>query len=267
MRRARLIACLAVLTFAAPSLAALRTIDNVAYGSGPQQTMDVYLPEPATTPSPVIFVVHGGIWRMADKKGSEVVTNKAPYYQQKGYAVVSANYTMALNVLPSTQVDDLRLALQAVHDHAKEWNVDPQRLVLMGHSAGAQLVAMLAAQPNGTISPRDAILLDAAGLDVSSIMAKPHPGFYNEVFGSDPAVWKANSPIDALAPSMGPLLLVCATHSMWCQNSEEFIARAKVKGVRIEYFEANKDHMHMSDDIGKDMDYTTKIDQFIAAVF
>lgn len=113
---------------------------DIAYGDGPLQTLDVF---PAKEPGATINVfTHGGFWRFLDKSDHTMVA--APMLDA-GATVVLLNYTLAPAVAVPDQVEMLRTALAWVYRNAERYNGDPDKLFISGHSAGANLTAMLAA--------------------------------------------------------------------------------------------------------------------------
>jgi acetyl esterase/lipase len=194
--------------------AGARLIQNVAYGSDPKQSMDIYVPSNAHN-APVVFMVHGGAWMIGDKGNSGVVQNKVDYFLPKGYIFISANYRMVPQVGVMTEADDVAHALAYAQEHAANWGGDPSRFVLMGHSAGAHLVMLLSAVPSiwqsaGAKPWRGTVALDSAAYNVVSIMSSQHQGFYDRVFGNDQKLWQEASPTLQLSSAPPPMLLVCS---------------------------------------------------------
>lgn len=103
------------------------------------QTLDVYAPAKGKG-LPVVFWIHGGGWQAGDK--SEVHT-KPEVFNEKGFVFVSTNYRLLPKVDMATLTRDVAKAIRWVHDHIAEYGGDPKRLWIMGHSAGAQLAALL----------------------------------------------------------------------------------------------------------------------------
>jgi arylformamidase len=103
------------------------------------QTLDVYSPSNAKN-LPVVFWIHGGGWQAGDK--SEVYI-KPQVFNDKGFVFVSTNYRLLPNVDMATLTRDVAKSIRWVHDHIAEHGGDPKRLLIMGHSAGAQLAALL----------------------------------------------------------------------------------------------------------------------------
>src|SRR3954447_19047024 len=104
-----------------------------------RQTLDVYSP-PHAKGLPVVFWIHGGGWQAGDK--SEVYT-KPQVFNAKGFVFVSTNYRLLPDVDMATLTRDVAKSIRWVHDHIAEHGGDPNRLLIMGHSAGAQLAALL----------------------------------------------------------------------------------------------------------------------------
>jgi acetyl esterase/lipase len=114
----------------------------IPYGADPLQRMDIHhLKSKYKEKRPVIFFVHGGGWTTEDKSNTRFY---ALEWVKNGYTVVSINYRLAPNVHHPVQIEDCALALRWVADNIKEYGGDPDRIALVGHSAGAHLVALLA---------------------------------------------------------------------------------------------------------------------------
>ena len=103
------------------------------------QTLDVYAPANGKN-LPVVFWIHGGGWQGGDK--AEVYV-KPQVFNGKGFLFVSTNYRLWPNVDMATLTRDVAKSIRWVHDHIAEHGGDPKRLIIMGHSAGAQLAALL----------------------------------------------------------------------------------------------------------------------------
>src|SRR5215208_2901531 len=104
-----------------------------------RQVLDVYSP-PNAKNLPVVFWIHGGGWQAGDKTGVQI---KPKVFVEKGFVFVSTNYRLLPNVDMATIVRDVAKSIRWVHDHIAEHGGDPKRLLVMGHSAGAQLAAIL----------------------------------------------------------------------------------------------------------------------------
>src|SRR5205814_7166741 len=104
-----------------------------------RQVLDVYSARNAKN-LPVVFWIHGGGWQAGDKSDVHV---KPQVFMDKGFVFVSTNYRLLPSVDMATIVHDVAKSIRWVHDHIAEHGGDPKRLLIMGHSAGAQLAALL----------------------------------------------------------------------------------------------------------------------------
>src|SRR5437773_33053 len=104
-----------------------------------RQVLDVYTP-PNAKNLPVVFWIHGGGWQAGDKTSVQV---KPQAFMDKGFVFVSTNYRLLPSVDMETIFRDIAKSIHWVHDHIAEHGGDPQRLLIMGHSAGAQLAALV----------------------------------------------------------------------------------------------------------------------------
>ncbi len=122
--------------------AAQRCFQDVVYGRGLNETLDIFPSDQATDKAPVVVFIHGGYWRSLDKADHSFV---APAFTAQGAHVVVPNYALC----PAVTVADI--TLQMVKCVAWVWrNIhrfggDPTRITLVGHSAGVHLAAMLLA--------------------------------------------------------------------------------------------------------------------------
>lgn len=248
-------------------------VRDVAYGNDPAQHFDVYLPANARN-APVLFYVHGGGWANGDKTNPGL-ENKLAYWLPKGYAVVSADYRLVPKATPLQQAQDIAHAVATVQAHAQEWKLDPERLVLMGHSAGAHLVVLLGAKPSlladaGARRPRAVVSLDSGALDVPALMSLPRvPQLYHQAFGSDHREWVAASPTDQLTRGALPMLLVCSSErrvpTSPCDEANGFARKAATLGVTTQVLPEPMQHGEINHDLGLPSAYTTAVGQYIDA--
>ena len=178
-------------TGAAASMpAGVRVLRDISYGSAPLQRFDVWLPAQVKPGAPVIFMVHGGGWRRGDKHMATVVDNKVARWVPRGFIFISTNYRMLPGTGPIDQARDVALALATAQQKAASWSGDASKFIVMGHSAGAHLVALLGVSPDMVVAAGArpwlaTIPLDSAALDVPQIMEKRHMRLYDPAFGKD----------------------------------------------------------------------------------
>lgn len=244
---------------------------DLAYGSHERQVLDVYA-QPKISGAPIILMVHGGGWRHGDKGMGRVVDDKVARWVPKGFVFVSTNYRLMPDADPRQQADDIATAVKFVRDNAAQWGGDPQRIVLMGHSAGAHLIALLTAAPTQFgFDSNDwlgAVSLDSGALDVEAIMNRKHMRLYDKAFGDDRALWQRASPIRQLEAAGPPMLLVCSSErrDQPCVENSRFADAARKLGRRTEVMPQAMSHGEINHLLGDDAGYTAAVETFLSSL-
>lgn len=109
-------------------------------GGHERHKLDLYLPEKAGGPLPLIIWVHGGGWQNGSKDGCPPLRSG---YVAKGYAVASINYRLSGHAVFPAQIEDCKAAIRWLRAHAREYSLDPARFGVWGSSAGGHLVALI----------------------------------------------------------------------------------------------------------------------------
>ncbi len=270
---------------AAPAVlaAGVQRIADVPYGTDPAQRMDVYVPTSPTTGTnslvasavraPVIFMVHGGGWRHGDKAMGRVVQEKVNRWVPKGFIFISINYRMLPDAPVAVQERDVQAALMAAQQRAGTWGGDPSRFILMGHSAGAHLVALLNARApqalrEGAWPWLGTVSLDSAMMNVPARMRAPHLPLYDDAFGTDPAYWVAMSPFHQWTAGAPPMQMVCSAQRADdpCQQSDAMARHVRNQGGRAEVLPQDLDHGEINAQLGLDSDYTRAVEAFMGSL-
>ena len=258
----------------APLPAGVQRIADVPYGPDPAQRLDVYVPARATAgAAPVIFMVHGGGWRVGDKAMGRVVQEKVNRWVPKGFILISANYRMLPAAPVSAQARDVQAAQVAAQQRASTWGGDSGRFILMGHSAGAHLVALLnarapQAQREGAVPWLGAVALDSAVMNVPAAMRARHPRLYDDAFGSDPAHWATLSPFHQWTVGAPPLQMVCSTQraDQPCAQAKAMTRHVRSQGGRAEVLPQPLSHGEINARLGLDSDYTRAVETFMGSL-
>ena len=121
---------------------ALQPVQDLRYGDGPQETLDLFVP-PVPSRGTLVFV-HGGYWRALDKADFLFV---ATSFVDAGYAVAALNYDLCPAVSIAAIVEECRRAVGWIVREGARHGANASRIVVSGHSAGGHLAAMLLATP------------------------------------------------------------------------------------------------------------------------
>lgn len=157
---------------------------------------------------PVIIYLHDGAWAL----GTKADVNKKPgFFSLHDMAFVSMNYRLRWEASLNDQLDDVVSVIRWVGDNADQYGLDPKRIVLMGHGAGAHLAALVATQPafldTGEIDfahVRAVVGIDSASYDIGALMADEATAYLDKrrhrlIFGEEAQGWRTASPITHLA--------------------------------------------------------------------
>ncbi|MBL7132750.1 MAG: alpha/beta hydrolase fold domain-containing protein [Phycisphaerae bacterium] len=237
-------------------------------------SLDVYSPSGAGK-HPVMVMVHGGGWSAGDKALPAMTQLKVPHFVGHGYVYVSINYRLSPKVVHPAHVQDVAAALAYLYDHVAEYGGDPDRLFIMGHSAGAHLVGLVATDDRHLKAHgkdlriiKGVVSLDnPGGFDIPRLMDSPTPAggrVYETAFGAEPKGWKDASAITYVAKDkhIPPMLIILGEGRP--ESARQIVAAmiaalAKV-GVSAGVVEAvGKDHGGVNMDIGKVGDAETAI--------
>ena len=259
-----------------PAPVAAQTADaaamrDIAYGPHPRQRFDVYLPA-RPQGAPTILYVHGGGWQRGDKAMRGLIEAKQRRWTAAGAIVISTNYRLVPDADPVEQARDVARAVARAQAVVAGLGGDPDGFVLMGHSAGGHLVALLAASPamarEFDVKPwRASVLLDAGSIDVVSRLDGGAPALFENAFGSDPAFWRAASPLHQLQAKTAPILAVCASlRRDSCDDNRGFVDKARGLGGRAELLPKPLSHMEINRDLGEDNAYTREVEAFLRSV-
>ncbi len=207
---------------------------TIAYGRDALQRLDVWT-VPGSDAAPLVMFVHGGGWQRGSKDNASSRWLPA-HLTQQGYAYASIDYRLVPAVAVEQQAEDVAHALRALLDRAAELGIDRRRVVLIGHSAGAHLVALVGTDERhlksaglGFADLRGVIANDGAAYDVPAQLQEDAPMMhqtYLEVFGSDPARQRALSPTHQAAAPNAPAFLLLHVQRPDAVRQTEALGRA-----------------------------------------
>lgn len=220
-----------------------------AEGSDPgadRHILDVFAPdEQQAGLKPVVVFIHGGSWNSGNKNLYAFLGRRLA---RQGIVAVIINYRLSPTVEVPAMADDCARAVQWTTQHIAGYGGDPNRIFVMGHSAGGGLAALLATDATlftrlgMTENPiKGAILDDPAGLDMFDYLTKmAYPGDeqYLIPFGRNPAVWRTVSAMYHLQKTAPPMLLYVGgrTYPGIAHSSQVFEQQLTALGIRHEYY-------------------------------
>ncbi len=248
---------------------------SYSYGNAQRQSYDFY-PAKSGGKSALLVFIHGGGWSRGDKATD--TGTKASHFTENGYAFASLNYRLVPETNPAGQAADIAAALANLRANANTLGFDPERIFLMGHSAGAHLAALISTDPQylqsaGVPMPaiRGTILLDGAGYDVPRQMANAGPmlgQLYRDAFSENRDLQLRLSPIaHAAGPNSANWLILFDKARPDSTSQSTALADAlshagsSVRAVPI----ADTSHMQLNRNLGLSGDEATRlVDQFLA---
>ena len=252
---------------------------ELSYGSDALQKLDYWRPQKPG--APLVVFVHGGGWTRGDK--SDAVGQKAAHFLQQGYGFAALNYRLVPSCTVEQQAQDVAASLAFLIRQAESLGFDKTKVVLMGHSAGAHLSALVGTDTRyleksglGSKALRGVVLLDGACYDVPRQIAMAGDlmhDTYTEAFGSAPARQLALSPAHHVAAPNAPEFLILHVQRMdGAAQSAELDERLKKAGTKEEVIGfpgvGLKGHAEINRRLG-DPTYpaTAVVDQWLGRVF
>jgi len=208
----------------------VRTVANVTYihANGWEGKLDVYAQRtpPNSPASPVVIFIHGGGWVQGTKEAS-ILQGVLPYVAM-GYSVVNVEYRLANVSLAPAAIEDCRCALRWVVAHAKDYNIDVDRIVVAGASAGGHLALTTGMIPASagmdrtcytTNEPKVAAIVNFFGIaDIPDMLEgpnkKPFPEswpYTTQWLGNQPNrgdIAKASSPLTYVRAGVPPTISI-----------------------------------------------------------
>lgn len=234
---------------------------DVEYGvqGGEKLRLDIY--QRAQTfgarPRPAIVLIHGGGWTSFDKS---TMKGMGYFLARSGFVAVSVDYRLLRgdeNRWPA-QLDDVQRAVRWLRANAAKYNIDADHIGAFGHSAGAQLAALLGMEDTrdnsdaalAKYSSRVQAVVDVSGPsdfptdrdpDGDAQLANFFGGDYSKV----PEVWRDASPITHVAKSNAPFLIVHGTNDEMVPiaQAEELYDKMKAAGVAVRFVKLEDVHI------------------------
>jgi len=243
---------LAVLPAAAQShkVTVVRDVDYVANADYPDgnDRLDIYIPDGARN-APVIFSIHGGALEAGDRREERLVGQR---FAGAGYVTVVISYRLSPDVSHPAHIQDVAAAFAWVTRNIVRHGGDPGRILVIGHSAGAYLAMLLAADPRWLAKQKLSPRAIAGVAPVSGFYWVDREGVAPDrptyIWGTAHKVWVDASPAQYLCPDMAPVLLLDTDgDEEWRQQQNADFANAlRAAGHKDVTVYKVRGRMHMS---------------------
>lgn len=218
---------------------------NISYGShGKDNLLDVYYPKNTTTPLPTIVSIHGGGYVYGNK---EIYRRYGMDMARRGFAFVNFNYRLAPKWKFPTPLADTNSVLEWVVKNAQRYYLDPNRIILLGDSAGAQLASQYAAiysnPAYAALFPLKlpkiricALGLNCGMYDFSLRAAPPRKGIHLDYLGKDlPADDPRFQVLESIGADYPPAYITTACHDFLRPCAEPMYRFLREKGVKCDW--------------------------------
>lgn len=221
--------------------------------------------------APVLLYVHGGGWVKGTR---EKVYNLPAYAKSRGYLLVSVDYRPLPKNTIEGQVRDVVSGINWVRNNIATYGGDPSRIVIMGHSSGSHLVALIGARKLGG-SLRGIVANDVQAYDLPTyyrLRKNSMDPVYRKAFGANRATWVKYSPITYVPQNSGfPPFLIMHSGSNGERRralAEAFAAKLRQKGTQVTLFDGKAySHGTIASSIGRSAAVTQALDRFLKAVY
>ncbi|MFH1509361.1 MAG: alpha/beta hydrolase [bacterium] len=240
---------------------------DISYGEEKLQKLDIYPSEKDN--SSVVIYVHGGGWAIGDKSNH---AKKGEVFSNAGYTFVALNYRLSPEITHPVHVQDVAKGFKWVYENIESYGGDKDKIFLIGHSAGAHLVALLSTaneflyeQGLTLENIAGTVCLDGAGLNIITVKENNSSSFiktYEPIFGNNDEELKEASAYFYLdeAYNLPPFLLYYADGRELTKSvANQFSNKLNEKGVESKVSEAyGKDHSGINDALESSDEQVTK---------
>jgi acetyl esterase/lipase len=225
--------------------------DNKEFDSQ-KHVLDMYWPA-VREKCPIVIFIHGGTWISGSK---DLYSELGRHLAAKGMTTAIINYRLGDAVQYHKMAEDCAAAVKWVHNHASQYNGDPQKVITFGHSAGAHLAALISLDQDYFLNYSNPIkacmLIDAFGLNIDTFIQSPlaqqYRFYIEKVFTNDPSQWKKASPASFVGGNKIPFFIATGNNSypFLLLDNQLFINKLKATHADVTYEKiAGKNHAEM----------------------
>ena len=217
---------------------------NISYGShGSDSLLDVYYPEGTDKNLPTIVSIHGGGYVYGSK---EIYRRYGMDMAKRGFAFVNFNYRLAPRWKFPTPLADTNSVMEWIVQNANRYHLDPDRILLVGDSAGAQLASQYAAMQ---ANPKYGALfglklakiricslgLNCGLYDLAEMGASPRRGMHKDYFGTLPNDDPRFQVLASIPENYPPAFITTGTHDFLREKAQPMCDYLRAKGITAEW--------------------------------
>jgi acetyl esterase/lipase len=221
----------------------IEEIKNIEYGNidGKSLQLDIYKPKNLTRPAPLLVFIHGGGWKSGQR--SDYMVYLIPFAKQ-GYITATVSYRLLKDAPYPACVEDINNAFRWIFRNAEKYRYDPDRVAVIGGSAGAHL-AMLAGYGWSRRNASDSIpgshrikaVVDIYGpSDLTTEYARNHPlvtGFISKQYNDAPELYAEASPVNYLDKNDPPTLILHGSSDDLVPVSQSVVLKNKLDSLGV----------------------------------
>jgi acetyl esterase/lipase len=243
---------------------------DVPYGTVDGRTLllDVYTPgEISTTSRPAVVLIHGGSWTGGEKG---TMRGMASFLARSGFVAFAVDYRLfngKENLWPA-QLDDVQRAVRWIRANAAKYGVNPDNIGAFGHSAGAQLAALLGMENTrdnsdpllAKYSSRVQAVVDVSGpTDFTTDRDPEGDAFFASFLGGNLAqhgdIWRDASPVFHVSKDNAPFLIFQGTldTDVPMTQAQELADKLKQAGVPVKFVKVNDGHTFQNPDVRRQL--------------
>jgi len=225
---------------------------DLSYGPHPRHLLDIYTLQAGTTYAlPVIVFVHGGAFVRGEKKISKELYGNVPrWFARNGYIGINLEYRLAPESVFPGGAKDLARAIEWIKQSISQFGGDPNKIFLLGHSAGGTHVAHYCFDSSLGYLAKDilAIALISARVRVDTLIENPNAAGVVAYFGSDTNKYEALSPVTHISKTSIPTFIGIAQfeNPLLDVYGAELFYKLRASGHILNRFIQMTGHNHMS---------------------
>ncbi len=218
---------------------------NICYGNDEKYNLlDIYCPEDVRTPNKTIVSVHGGAYVYGDKERYRFYCADLA---ARGFTVVNFSYRLAPETPYPGAIEDVNSVFRFIESHGESNFIDPDRLFMIGDSAGAQIAsqyaAMLTNRSYGRLFGLDLPEINIKGCcfncgiyDMKRIMSEKHSEMFDAyIQGRENEFMEQLNVMDSITPDFPPSFIMTAYYDFLRDEAPHLVSRLNEVGVRTVY--------------------------------